>query len=247
MRLEREIREDFKQLQRATVNFNTLPVLAKRQLNAAELPPLYVAAKKHLAKLMKVDELKDIADKHSAIAHYAKQIQDKSLLYYAERVYMRALERIGELLHELSTTKERAALAKRHGIGSAVAQSAYAMSFLPRRARNVLIERTPPANRHELEHAGRRLMPKGTRYQRQLANGEGFHRFASYQEPLGRSHFVIDCILDAIHDGDHNVKPPIDPAPLSAGLTPAERAELHKKLTPVIEWLDRFDQILSRR
>src|SRR4051812_735961 len=93
------------------LNFNRLPALAKRELDSASLPTLYIQAKKSLAELVRVDEVKEIADKHSAIAHYAKQIKDNSLLHYAERVYARALSRIGELLADLPKAA-RAAAAK---------------------------------------------------------------------------------------------------------------------------------------
>ena len=142
------------------LNFNRLPAMAKQQIDTAELTPMYEDAKRSLAVLARVDEVKEIYDKHAAIAHYAKQIKDNSLLYYAERVYARALARIGELIEDLSW-KERQETAKTHGLSSSDASHAINIAALPKKVLDRFVDQTPPMSKASLSHQGSRFKKTG--------------------------------------------------------------------------------------
>ncbi len=64
----------------------------------ARLPAAYEAAKVALKKCSRMDECKDWADKMAALASYARQSEDKSLMRAAVRISARATQRVGELL-----------------------------------------------------------------------------------------------------------------------------------------------------
>jgi len=63
----------------------------------AKLPVAYEAAQKAIAECYRMDECKGWADKHAALASYARQANDDSLRVYAVRIQDRAVRRLGEL------------------------------------------------------------------------------------------------------------------------------------------------------
>ena len=69
-------------------------------VDRARLPVAYDLARVALAQCQRVDECKDWSDKASAIASYARQADDKTLLNHALRIQARAQRRVGELLEE---------------------------------------------------------------------------------------------------------------------------------------------------
>lgn len=66
----------------------------------AQLPQAYEAAKGALANCAQIDECQDWADKAAALASYARQAEDETLLKYAQRIRGRAVSRCGELLKQ---------------------------------------------------------------------------------------------------------------------------------------------------
>jgi hypothetical protein len=75
--------------------------LAANAISRAALPEVYQKAKRSLAKCERIDECKTWADKAGALASYAKQAQDESLMNYAHRIRTRAIDRAGELLKQI--------------------------------------------------------------------------------------------------------------------------------------------------
>ena len=67
----------------------------------ARLPSVYTQAKTALAQCERIDECKDWGDKMAALASYAKQAQDETLMKHAMRIQSRAIRRAGELLAEV--------------------------------------------------------------------------------------------------------------------------------------------------
>jgi len=122
------------------VDMRKLPALSKEKLKSVELPVLYKQARSALQKVVRIDECKDISDKHTAIATYAKQIKDDSLLYYAQRVKLRAIERMGELLNEIKDPNERKKIQKEHAIAPITAANAMNVATVPKRVLDKMID-----------------------------------------------------------------------------------------------------------
>jgi hypothetical protein len=77
---------------------NALP--ANISISNAQLPQMYEAAKNALANCATVDECKDWADKSAALASYAKQANDETLMKQSVRIRDRAIRRMGEVLKQ---------------------------------------------------------------------------------------------------------------------------------------------------
>jgi hypothetical protein len=79
-------------------------------ITTARLPQTYEAARQALADCQGLDECKDWADKAAALASYAKQAEDETLMKMAARIKARAVRRAGELLQQIEpatgTTKK---------------------------------------------------------------------------------------------------------------------------------------------
>ena len=79
---------------------------------SARLPQSYEAAKRALAACERLDECKTWADKMAALASYARQVEDDTLLKTAIRIHGRALRRVGELLEEFDARRRQNRRAK---------------------------------------------------------------------------------------------------------------------------------------
>lgn len=66
----------------------------------ARLPAAYESARQALEACERIDECQDWADKHAALASYARQAKDKTLERYCARIKARAIRREGELLKQ---------------------------------------------------------------------------------------------------------------------------------------------------
>jgi hypothetical protein len=240
-----------------SLDVRRLPALAKREMERAQLPALYVAARKALAACDKIDECKDIADKHSAIAHYAKQIKDKSLLYHAERIYLRALTRIGELLVDLPS-KERAAVAKNYGVAAGDASHAIRMASLPKKALDKFIDKEVPASKNEISWAGGRLRnPRPP--SRQFSS---FERTVWTATPGGSIYCSLAYLLHDwsesgstqtdVLDGKEDMNLPAIPERLkdakeiARSVDPRDVKAIRYALVRVLEWLDDFERALPK-
>jgi hypothetical protein len=74
------------------------PVEIVALVKSALLPESYEAAKRALAECERLDECGGWADKAAAIASYARQADNWELEAYAQRIRLRAVRRMGELL-----------------------------------------------------------------------------------------------------------------------------------------------------
>ena len=69
----------------------------------APLPEKYQEARQALAECSEIDECKDWASKARALASYARQMDDDTLLNFAKRIQARAMRRAGKLIKEFQT------------------------------------------------------------------------------------------------------------------------------------------------
>lgn len=231
------------------LNFNRLPAMAKQQIDTAQLTPLYEDAKRSLAVLARVDEVKEMYDKHAAIAHYAKQIKDNSLLYYAERVYARALARIGELINDLSW-KERQETAKTHGLSTSDAAHAINIAALPKKVLDRFVEQTPPMSKASLSYEGSRFKKTGKvlKENEKASCGVPFKVFSQFEkytqcEPSAKLAKHIEEINDYWGVDITEKKELISIAQISRD----DATLLRKKLRVLIEYLDEMDHKLELR
>jgi hypothetical protein len=74
---------------------------------AAKLPAAYEAARQALEACERIDECQDWADKHAALASYARQAKDETLERYCTRIKARAIRREGELLKRVPDASKR--------------------------------------------------------------------------------------------------------------------------------------------
>lgn len=232
-----------------SVDLRRIPALAKQQIDHAELPAKYKAARRALQECYRIDELKDISDKHSAIAHYAKQAKDPSLMYYAERIKLRAFERIGEILAEIKEYKERKRVAEINGVAIQTANRAYEASHIPKKTRDKLIESSPPPKVSDLAEMGRRYIPKTWE-----ARGGNFHGYVRREEQIKRTatvcaHDVADYLRSVIEDLRHNI--PDDNVggsftmkQMGLAVHPEDAEPIRRLAIEVIDLVDEFEQAL---
>lgn len=149
----------------------------------AKLPAVYVEAQQALAKCQSIDECKDWADKAAAIASYAKQAQDQTLMDTATRIKARAIRRCGELLKEIERPEQggrprkngghappvsRSAAAAAAGLSRDQKRDALRVASIPAAAFEAAVESDDPPTITELSEAGKqeaanrayRLAPK---------------------------------------------------------------------------------------
>lgn len=81
---------------------NNLPDIA-----SARLPAAYERATTALAECSRIDECQEWANKAEAMASYARQSKDESLLKMATRIQARAIRRCGELLKQIEPAKNQ--------------------------------------------------------------------------------------------------------------------------------------------
>lgn len=122
----------------------------------ARLPQFYAAAKDALARCVELDEVKHWSDRSAALATYARQANDRSLQTMAQRIHLRAVARIGELLLQIPPSKGghhsgRYKAASDAGLSSRNTTKALAIARIPRQEREPAIDADPPPSVRALE------------------------------------------------------------------------------------------------
>jgi len=198
--------------------------------SSAALPANYQAMKVALKQCDKIDEVKDIGDKHLALATYAKEAADEELLFYAQRIHLRAQARLGELYAELTKSGSFYGSPKDIGISASALTKAVQISKVPEGKRESLIDRTPPISRNALAWEGTIRRPDKYAYMREDAEDAYYHEACS----------VINNFISIIADRD--------PRAIVNGLKPDEVQRIKGALqkSQVIEWIDEFDRCLSK-
>jgi len=136
----------------------------------AKLPAVYVEAQKALAACQKIDECKAWADKAAAIASYAKQAQDQTLMDTATRIKARAIRRCGEILKEMKKSqgertdrpkggappRSRRARAQAAGLSRDQERDALRVASIPQKDFERAVESNSPPTLTALSEAGKR-------------------------------------------------------------------------------------------
>lgn len=231
------------------VDLRRLPVLAKRRVNDAQLPELYLTARAALRECARIDEVKDIKDKHDALAHYAKQAKDKSLMYYAERIKLRAFERIGQLLNDVPDNIY--VTAKKNGIAYNHAQWSSNLAQIPKRVRDKLIEQDPPPKIKTLSDYGLDYIPQTTF--RSVPSRSNFGRHAGIERrriksPEQRAEMLFDLLVAVNNDLEEIINNKANELfamrVIARSVKPDDVAAFKKLLRPITERLDEFEQFL---
>lgn len=138
----------------------------------ARLPDVYNAAKLALEQCIRIDEVKDWADKGQAIASYARQAGDKTLERYAMKIRAQAIRRCGKLIREVrsaqgerndlelsrdtSTKLGRIEAAKEAGMSKDQAVQAIRVANVPQEVFDQMVETDKPATVTVLADLGRK-------------------------------------------------------------------------------------------
>lgn len=239
------------------VDIRKLPALAKREMEHARLPALYVAARTALAECVRVDECKDIADKHAAMAHYAKQVKDQTLRHYAERVYLRAMARLGELLAAVQP-KERPRVAKAHGISESSLRNSVAVAAMHPDSRVRRIEsRKGPPSLSKLAHQSLRVRGLSPRHKADSTVSATAAKVRG--TATGRACLLLDALLAALASPDADctysgpegvVEEPtelLDPVQMARAIPKADAKYVRRLGARVRDWADSFVDSLPDR
>ncbi len=136
--------------------------LALSKDRPADLPATYEAARAALARCEALDECKDWANKAAALASYARQSRDDSLVVMAQKIQARAIRRCGELLREVPQAKgvksgpTRTAHAREAGISAYQQAVALRLVSIPQEKFDALIESNSPPSVSKLTEYGKK-------------------------------------------------------------------------------------------
>lgn len=181
-----------------------------------QLPINYEVARQALAACVLVDECKEWKDRAAAIASYAEQKRDRSLLDKATRIRVRATRRLGELLEVHRPTGKRLA---ELGITSSERAQARAVASVPVKKFESHVERTPPTPVSRIAQMGRGPID---------FDASAMIWIAAERLRKNTREFPIETLRQDI-----------------ANCTPEQRAALRKAMLPINEWFDEIAQALK--
>jgi hypothetical protein len=126
--------------------------LALHNERPASLPATYEAARDALAKCERIDECHEWANKALALAAYARQSRDDSLIIMAQKIQARAIRRCGELLAAVpskkgqrGTSEGRTNAARDAGLSAYQQATAQRVAAIPAKKFEQWVERDAPA------------------------------------------------------------------------------------------------------
>lgn len=193
-------------------------MLSLPSVPTAQLPRVYEAAREALTTCQNVDECKDWADKAAALASYAKQSQDDSLMVMAQRIKARAVRRAGELLTQIEPGQGardgkrgevdhlplRSAAAREAGFSEHQQKQAVRIASVPKEEFEARVEAPKPATLTQLAQQGikpRPLVDHKGRDPREFNRALHFlGTFEAYAKELDRAE--IDRALEALIDSE---------------------------------------------
>jgi predicted transcriptional regulator len=222
-------------------------------IKRAKLPELYESAKQAMTRLERIDECQDWADKMAAMASYAKQADDKTLLETAIRIQGRAIKRCGQLMREMTPdrgqnaegrspgrpkkngadngTITRSQAARAAGLSKRQQNTAIQVSNIPDAEFERLVESDNPPTVTELAKIGTKSKPKPLVDLRGRDPAE-FALSTRVQGALSEFRKFCEIHTDKI------------PAALR-GAFEDERDDMRECLAPIRRWLDRLEKGLQ--
>jgi predicted GNAT family acetyltransferase len=217
------------------VSLRRLPVVVRSLVPNAPLPVNYQAAKKALRECEEIDEVKDWSDRATAIASYARQVRDMSMLHTAQRIQLRARERLGEMLLQWPRGKKSTrfrrghpgvrSAARKQGISEGLIAQALDIASVDADIRNQRIEATPPISATALAKLSPRVharyglgSPDEVSMRRFDLLDQIWHRFNKLGDATDLARKVVDEYADGIR----------------------------AKVVQMQEWLDTFEQALPK-
>tara|TARA_R110002126_G_scaffold65428_2_gene166813 strand:- start:309 stop:974 length:666 start_codon:yes stop_codon:yes gene_type:complete len=205
----------------------------------ARLPGVYIEAKKALVECQRIDECKEWADKAAAIASYAKQAQDQTLMDTATRIKARAIRRCGELLKQIEGAKggvtkkgtrgsapspvSRASAATAAGLSERQRKDALRVASLDASEFDAAVESENPPTVTELSEAGRRAVKNREYLEKPKPKG-----FRDATKLLGESRRFAEFCERA------------DPAIVADALTKRESKRVMGDIETISAWLTKF-------
>jgi hypothetical protein len=190
-------------------------------ISLAQLPRTYEVARAALAECQNIDECKDWADKAAALASYAKQSQDETLMKMATRIKARAARRAGELLAQIEPAHganqniqegdrhnvlTRSDTAREAGMSEHQQKQALRIAAIPEQAFDAQVESPKPPTLTQLAQQGITPKPKPVldlkgRDPREFNRAMHFIAlFKDYARDLGRAD--LDASLSTLNDAE---------------------------------------------
>jgi hypothetical protein len=219
-----------------TAALHALPVRVER----APLPVVYEQARTALARCYEIDECKQWADKASAIASYARQVNDDSLLDLSKRIKGRAVRQMGLLLRAIEPAANQHDANARAGSGlSTRTKAADDAGLSERQRKNALRVASIPEDEFERQIDGdspptiEQLAKIGT--QKQILEGVDPSDHAVGSKLIGLiRHVTRESGLFDIEQGVRGVKP-------------SELRVLHDQVQAAIDVLVRVMVLVEQR
>ncbi len=133
--------------------------MTRADIETAQLPALYVAARNALQACARIDECKDLQDKYTAILRYAKQAGNEELLKLCRKIALRAERKLGDLLAQVKKSTGgggprqkgagRRALARSVGLDINAMYRAITISKVPEQQFESVVESDDPPGREQ--------------------------------------------------------------------------------------------------
>lgn len=216
----------------------TLP--ANISTDGATLPASYENAKQALAECASVDECQTWADKAAALASYARQAEDGTLLAYAQRIQARAIRRAQAIIKQIppgTGKNNQHAQAKRegdhpfHSRKQAASDAGWSEHQRKQAARigNIpddefeqLVESDNPPTLSQLADIGKQKQPP--------------------KKEFAAATHAVGALRRFVKEADK-----YDPQTVAAGLMPSEVSEAASLVRHADAWLDTFIVTLENR
>jgi hypothetical protein len=167
-----------------------------------------VAAQAALMRCDQVDECQEWANKAAALASYARQARDKTLLDMATRIQARAVRRSGELLKAIpagrGNTGQRMAVARAAGFTRQKYCEATAVAQIPREKFEELVEAPNPPKTYVLHKIGNRPRDKRSPKDLRRALAQAEVKVARLTTRLNAAKKIVETLRERIAETENN-------------------------------------------